>query len=84
METIHLFFDEWQLAYVFCVFWLVTYSGGLRHTSIYLVRVAMIAAYTMFMWSDNQLGHSIVEYAAQCLVMFSWIGFASQIFQPRF
>lgn len=84
MQTIHLYFNGQQLAYMFCVLWLVSFSGGLRHMSVYLMRSLMISAYSLMTWAENTDRYSVIEYAAQCLVMCSWIGFASALVTPNY
>jgi hypothetical protein len=82
METIHLSFSQSALAYTFVVFWLATYSGGLRHNSIYLMRTAMVSAYALFVASADQSRCTLIEYVAQCLIMCSWIGVTAYLFKP--
>ena len=83
METIQAYCNHQQLAYAFCVFWLATYSGGLRYNSIYLARMVMVTAYILLMWADDRSTCSVIEYFARCLVTCSWIGVTAMIFNPE-
>lgn len=80
METIHLSLDPRELAFWFCVFWIVTFSAGLRYGFVYAMRVSAVTSYSLMTWADNRMNCSVIEYAAQCLVMCSSIGFVTQFF----